>query len=234
MYGDPRGYKYDGPAQWYQWGPSLHLDRLTEIYLWSMNRTDLDRIPLTGWIGYLEGKNPNHPVDDLKRDLESVRRRARMIRTDVTTADTRLADFLLDFNPAATNALLNLTIGGYFSNGKIWTLHSRFRHFDPDRRRAGLPPDVGALVDKLTADSASITVVNVNPVEARTLILQAGGYGEHQFESATIGGTTTPINGPLLTVRLEPGSGAKIEFKMARYKNPPTFAQPWDRGWYAR
>jgi hypothetical protein len=234
MYGDPRGYKYDGPAQWYQYGPNLHIDRLTEIYLWSMNRKDLERIPLSGWIGYLEDKNPNHPTEDLKRDLATVRRKVQMIRTDITSPDTRLADYLLDFNPAATNALLNLTIGGYFSNGKIWTLHSRFRHFDPERRRAGLPEDVASLVEKLTADSATMTLVNVNPVEPRTVIVQAGGYGEHQFESVTLGGATTTVNAPLLTVRLEPGCGTRIDFKMARYKNPPTFAQPWDRGWYAK
>jgi hypothetical protein len=232
MYGDPRGYRYDGPPQWYQFGPNLHIDRLTEIYLWTMNRKDFERIPLTGWIGYLEGKDAGYPEEALQRDLATVRRKAQQIRSDNTTADTRLADYLLDFNPAATNALLNLTVGGYFSNGKIWTLHSRFRHFDPERRRAGLPEDVGALVEKLAADSATMTLVNVNPVRARTVIVQAGGYGEHQFESAAIDGRTTPVNGPLLTVRLEPGAGARIEFKMARYKNPPTFAFPWDRGWY--
>ena len=77
------------------------------------------------------------------------------IRNDPTTADTRLADYLLGFNPAATDALLNLTTGGYFANGKIWILHSRFRYFDPVRRRAGLPQDVGALVEKLEDKSAT-------------------------------------------------------------------------------
>ena len=108
-------------------------------------------------------------------------------------------------------------------------LHSRFRYFDPAARRAGLPEDVGALVEKLEADSATLTLVNINPVEARTVVVQAGGYGEHQFESATISGQTTTIDGPLLTVRLEPGCGSRIEFRMARYRNQPTLAHPWDR-----
>jgi hypothetical protein len=111
-------------------------------------------------------------------------------------------------------------------------LHSRFRYFDPDKRRAGLPEDVGALVEKLEADSATLTLVNVNPVKARTVVVQAGGYGEHQFDSVTAGGQATPVGGPILTVRLEPGSGSQLVFKMMRYKNPPTLAQPWDRGWF--
>ena len=69
-------------------------------------------------------------------------------------------------------------------------------------------------------------------VEARTVIVQAGGYGEHHFDSVTAGGKTTPVGGPLVTVRLAPGAGARLVFKMAHYKNPPTLAQPWDRDWW--
>ncbi|MGE5568598.1 MAG: hypothetical protein ACM3S5_06120 [Rhodospirillales bacterium] len=229
MYGDPRGYKYDGPPSWYHYTGNLHEDRLTEIYLWSMDRRDLERVPKTGWIAFLEGLDPNYPVRALQADFAQVRRRMEMIRNDATTPETRLADYLLDFNPAATNALANLTIGAYFSRGRIWTLHSRFRYFDPAARRAGLPADVGALVEKLGADSATLTLVNLNPVEARTVIVQAGGYGEHRFHSVTYGGKTVAVEGPLVSVRLEPGCGAQFTFKMSRYVNPPTLAHPWDR-----
>lgn len=233
MYGDPRGYKHDGPPSWYHYTDNLFTDRLTEIYLWSMDRKDLERVPKTGWIGYLEGKDPDYPVKALQEDFGHVRRTMEMIRSDTTTPDTRLADYLLDFNPAATNALVNLMVGGYFA-GRIWTLHSRFRYFDPERRRAGPPEDVAALVEKLAADSAVLTLVNVNPVRARTVIVQAGGYGEHQFESAALAGRSETIGGPLVTVRLEPGCGSRIEFRTARYRNQPTLAHPWDRGWFGR
>jgi len=229
MYGDPRGYKHNGPPSWYHYTENLFTDRLTEIYLWSMDRKDLERVPKEGWIGFLEGLKPDYPVEALKAELNSVRRRLEMIRTDATTAETRLADYLLDLNPAATNALVNLTMGGYFPRGRIWTLHSRFRYFDPAARRAGLPPDVGALVEKLAADSATLTLVNTNSAEARTVVVQAGAQGEHQFESASLAGKTTKIAGPLVTVRLDPGCGARIEFQMSRYRNQPTLAQPWDR-----
>jgi len=98
-----------------------------------------------------------------------------------------------------------------------------------------LPEDVGALVEKLGADSATLSLVNLNPVEARSVIVQGGAYGEHQFESATVeGGSATPVAGPLLTVRLQPGAGARIRFAMKRYAHAPTLAFPWNRSWYGR
>ncbi len=232
MYGDPRGYKYDGPGEWYHWTDNLFEDRLTEIYLWSMDRRDLDRIPITGWLGFLEGKDPDYPVRMLQADFNRIRSKLEQIRQDTTTTDTRLADYLLDFNPAVTDTLTNLTLGGYFPRGRIWTLHSRFRHFDPVARRAGLPPDVGALVEALGADSATLTLSNINPIEPRTVIVQAGAYGEHRFDGVEMEGHKSSVGAPLLTVRLEPGCGAKIKFYMSRYVNQPTLAFPWDRGWY--
>lgn len=234
MYGDPRGYKYNGPPQWYEYTGELYEDRLTEIYLWSMKRADLDRVPKQGWIAFLEGEQPDYPVKALQADFSHVRRRVELMRTDPTSADTRLADYLLGVVPPATNALVNLTLGGYFAGGRIWQLHSRFRYFDPAGRRAGLPEDIGALVEKLGADSATLTLVNVSPVTPRTLVVQAGGFGEHHFDSVTVDGKTTPVDSPILTVRLEPGCGSRLNFRMTRYKNLPTLAHPWDRGWYGK
>jgi len=233
MYGDPRGYRYNGRPEWYHYTDNLFVDRLIEIYLRSMDRRDLERIPKTGWIAFLEGQDPDYPVRALREELEAVRRKVLAMENDPTTPDTRLADYLLDFNPARTDELVKLTLGGFFA-GRIWILHSRFRYFDPERRRAGLPPDVGALVEKLAADSATLALVNLNPIEPRTVIVQAGGYGEHQFDSAELAGRNFTIGGPLVTVRLAPGCGARIVFRMTRYRNLPTFAHPWDRGWYGR
>ncbi|MBL8230990.1 MAG: hypothetical protein JNL98_21025, partial [Bryobacterales bacterium] len=134
-------------------------------------------------------------------------------------------------NPVHTHALTNLTMGSYLT-GNIWSLHARFRYFDPQRKRPGLPEDVAALVEKLSADGATLTLVNVDATEARTVAVQAGGYGEHRFESAAVNGRTVNIGGPVLYVRLEPGAGSRIEFKMSRYVNQPALAYPWDRGWY--
>lgn len=252
MYGDPRGYKYNGAPQWYQYTENTHADRLAEIYFWSMDRKDLDRVPIAStytpsagrggysepdrgntYLGFLEGKLPNYPELVLQDDLERIRQKVEMIRTDQTSADSRLADYLLDLNPATTNGLTNLTMGGYFSKGRIWVLHSRFRYFDPVKRRAGLPQDVGALVEKLSGDSAVLTLVNTSQTEARDVVVQAGGYGEHRFDTVSVaGGGAAKVGGPVMTVHLEPGAGAKLDFRMTRYASKPTFAFPWDRGWY--
>ncbi len=247
MYGDPRGYKFDGPPQWYHYTNKLYTDRLAEIYFWSMDRNDLARVPIassyqvsTGrggysesdrtapWLGFLDGKIPDFPEKALQSDLLRVRQRVQMIHDDRTTPDSRLADYLLDFNPVTTNALANLTLGAYFSNGRIWILHSRFRYFDPQRRRAGLPEDVAALVTKLGPDTASLTLVNTNPIEPREVIIQAGGYAEHRFETVTLAGQTTKLQSPHLTLRLDPGTGATLDFQMTRYANRPTLAFPWN------
>ena len=120
-------------------------------------------------------------------------------------------------------------LGGYFASGKIWMLHSRVRYFDPERRRAGIPPDVGALVEKLEDDSMTLTLVNTNPVEARDVIVQAGAYAEHRFTGVEINGQSAEGKGSWITVKLEPGCGAKLQLGMKRYSAAPTLAFPWDR-----
>lgn len=233
MFGDPRGYGHSGREEWYNWTPNLRINRLTEIYMWSGDPKDLERVPKDGWIAFLAGGNPDFPVNALRDDLNGIRSAVAAMREDTTTPDTRLADWPMRFNPARTDALVKLTLGGYLS-GNIWTLHSRLRYFDPVRRRYGLPEDVGALVEKLSGDSVTVVLVNLNPVEARTVAVQAGAYGEHAFRSATWNGRSQALDGPVANVVLEPGSGARLELKMERYRNPPTLAQPWNRAWLHR
>jgi hypothetical protein len=221
MFGDPRGYKETGREEWYQWTTNLHTDLLAAIYMWSGDPKDLERVPKTGWFGFLEGKDPQYPAQALRQDLEFVRRKAKELREDPTSADTRLADYPMLLNPAAHNALANLTMGALLT-GNIWSLHARLRYFDPVRRRSGLPEDVAALVEKISGDSVTVSLVNLNAVEARDVIVQAGAYSEHQF--------TTPHNARWITVRLEPGSGDRLTLAMKRYAHQPTARQPWDQG----
>jgi hypothetical protein len=88
---------------------------------------------------------------------------------------------------------------------------------------------VAALVESLGPDSAVVTLVNTNPLEARPVTVQAGAYAEHRFDSVTVAGKTQPLNSSSLTVRLAPGAGARLSFRMARYVNSPTYAFPWNR-----
>jgi len=74
-----------------------------------------------------------------------------------------------------------------------------------------------------------VTLINLNASQPRTLIVQGGGYGEHQLLSVTAGGRTTRIDAPLMTVRLGPGCGQELVLEMRRYANPPTVRHPWHR-----
>jgi hypothetical protein len=221
MFGDPRGYKEVGREEWYAFGPNLHIPRLTEIYLWSMDRKDLERVPVEGWVAFLEGKDASYPEKALRADLEHVRHAVHEMEEDDTTPDTRLADYLMGFNPAATDALSKLTLGSYLT-GNIWTLHARVRYFDPARQRPGLPENVAALVEKFDADSVTLTLVNTNAGESRDVTVQAGAYGEHQFLSVN----GQPVNGSSVRVRLAPGAGGRLECKVKRYANAPTLRMP--------
>lgn len=84
-------------------------------------------------------------------------------------------------------------------------------------------------MEKLTADSGTVTLVNTNQLEPRTLDVQAGGYGEHQFTAVSVNGKDLPLQSPVLTVRLAPGAGSRLTLSMNRYVNRPTLAQPWNR-----
>ena len=108
--------------------------------------------------------------------------------------------------------------------------YARLRWFDPERRRAGIPPDVAALVEKLGEDETVVTLVNTNQVAARTVTVQGGAYAEHQLLNASIGeGPAMEVNASAFTLRLAPGAGARLTLKMKRYTNAPTLTFPWDR-----
>jgi hypothetical protein len=108
-------------------------------------------------------------------------------------------------------------------------LHCRMRYFDPLTRRAGVPEDVAALVEKLGADSAELTLVNIDQVRPRAVTVQSGGYAEHRFVSVSVNGKDHQIDDTHFTVQLAPGAGCKIIAKMQRYVNQPTLMFPWDR-----
>jgi hypothetical protein len=141
----------------------------------------------------------------------------------------KLADDPMDFNPATVGALMQLMWGGLPPDVRARALFSNLRYFDPVKRRAGIPEDVGALVERMTGDSVTVTLVNVNQTESRELVVQAGGYAEHQFDAVEWNGQTIPLNAREFTVRLGPGAGGKLALKMRRFVNQPTVAFPWDR-----
>jgi hypothetical protein len=131
----------------------------------------------------------------------------------------------MKFNPASVKALLELAMGAMYPGVGGNTLTARLRYFDADLRRPGLPPNVAALVSRLTADEALVTFVNVNQLQPRTIIVQGGAYGEHDIVGATLDGRETKVAGSQLRVSLAPGAGATVTLKMQRHVNLPTFGK---------
>ena len=136
---------------------------------------------------------------------------------------------MLDYNPATTDTLVRLMLGAIPPGREGGLLNARLRYFDPVRKRAGVPEDVAALVSALGDTRTVVTLVNLNPSTARTVVVQAGAYAEHEIESVTVNGRTAPVNGRDVTLQLAPGSGATLTLTMRRYVNQPTVAFPWDR-----
>ena len=244
-----------GDRGWYHYVPEKYDYNAVEIYYLSMRLADLKRAMPDrkdassdvsaasyrdniqnsrdqAWFGYLQGQDPNFPVKTLRDDLERIRARVGAMREDPSTPDTRLSDDPMAYNPASVASLIQLMLGGLHPGRQGNVLHSRLRYFDPLARRAGIPEDVAALVDQLTEADVGVTLVNLNQLESRTLLVQAGGYAEHQFLSVEVDGNSKSVEGKVFQVfqvTLSPGSGARLKLRMKRYAHQPTMLFPWDR-----
>jgi hypothetical protein len=237
-YGDQGWYGFHDGESGSAGGLTNLRDVETDLYMWALQPGDLDRLPKRGWIGYLTAGDAAYPATAFQQGMEEIRRAAMRLRADTSTPDfpphsTRGSGN----NPVSTTALINLTLGGNDPNGSghgPLPLHTQLRHFDPERRRAGLPLDVAARVERIRPEGVVLTLVNTSPIHYRAVTVQAGGYAEHQFTSVTIGDRTFPVDAPNFTVRLAPGAGETLTIGMQRYAHQPTLAFPWDRGWMVK
>ena len=203
------------------------------------------------WLAYLRGEYPGYPVDILRHTQAQVYQRLAFMADDRQDPSTYSDAYLQLRNPVFAEALVQLTTGAplmIYQGG----LHlGRLRYFDIDRRRAGLPTDVGALVTSIADDSCEVELVNLHPSEARHLIVQAGTFAEHAFTDVSwttregddetprmhaeqhlswvrerIGERRTDVGGPHLRVDLAPATGVRLRLGMRRFVNTPSYAFP--------
>jgi hypothetical protein len=218
-----------GDEGWYGYSPERYAHGALDLYYWSLDEEERARVKDHPWVQFINGENPDYPETALRSDFERIRQRIEMgVTKETMTLDTRLSDNPNPFNPVTIGTLIRLMMGGLPTGINAFPLHARVRYFDPVKQRAGIPEDVAALVEKLTPDETVINLVNTNQTEARSVIMQGGGYGEHQILSAEIGGTELEVNGVWCTVRLAAGCGGRVTLKMKRYANAPTMMLPWD------
>ena len=216
-----------GDEGWYHYTPNPYAAGALDVYYWSLDEADAVRVARNPWVRYLQGHNEDYPVAALQQDFSTVRQKMELVRNDPTTPDTRLSDNPNPYNPATVGALFQLMTGGP-NPYRAQAVHSRVWYFDPERRRPGLPEDVAALVDRVTPEETSLTLVNINQVEAREVIVQGGAYGEHQWQRATVDGEEVAVDDKIFTVRLAPGAGTRLTMTQRRYANRPSFDRPWE------
>lgn len=199
------------------------------------------------WLCFLAGENPSYPEAILRASLANVYRRLALIATDDADLSQVNIHHWQEHNPIVTEGLVQLTTGApqIIYNGGL--LHCRVRYYDADRQRPGLPRDVAALVTKLAPTETGIHLVNLSPFATRRVVIQAGGFGEHQFKSAAyerlvshypgshkryaappieVGVFTEEINSPTVQIELPPGTQIELDLATMRYINKPSYAQP--------
>lgn len=190
-----------------------------------------------GWLSFISGKNPEYPRQILEACYGETLRRLEMIRTDRIRPSEMGGEGDVDLphhwqvrNPVRLEGLVQLMLGApnHIYHGGL--LYASVRYFDPERRRPGVPPDVAALVDRVSGDSIRVNLVNVNPVEPRTVILEAGMFGEHQFTQVSQEAAKIPVNSRFFQVRLRPGTTTTLDVGIKRYSNQPTYTFPWHPG----
>ena len=212
-----------GDAGFYGHTADERLDVQRDVYLFTADPSGLDGLTRDPWISYLEGDNPGYPLGALQANIEAVRRRLEGMRNDTSIDYQRPSDYSQQFNPALTDSLVQLMLGGNPPGRAGNVLHSRLFYYDPVRSRPGLPDGVGALVERLAPDSVSFRLVNLDPVSSRRVVVQAGAYGEHQFTEARTGAVESKVDANRFEVLLAPGSGGLLEVGMHLFANRPRF-----------
>lgn len=262
-------YRY-GDAGWFDWQPPSPVF-LSALWNLSMADQDWERIERVRqleaydwnevvafhnkedgghdqpWLRYLAGDNPTYPERILQASYQQVVQRLAVIRADSDVGARHSEHRWQEANPVTTEGLLQLICGAPqpIYNGGL--LFARLTYFDTQRKRPGLPEDVAALVEKVESKRTVVHLVNLNPMEGRELIVQAGAFGEHNFGTARYSALTSQfpgapvdyaappvstevrtasVDGKLLRVLLPPGTQITLDLDTARFTNEPAYAGP--------
>lgn len=218
--------KMCGDKGWYAYTKEKYSVGAHDLWLATLDPADRARAG-SGYADWLEGKNAGYAETALRADFAQLRKLSEAIRNDTSTPDTRLADDSMRFNPCSIGSLLELAMGAILPSKNGLVLRARLRYFDPDRRRAGMPDDVAALIENMTPVSTTVTLVNVSPVHERTVVVQTGAYAEHEIAAVRGKAGDVVVNAPHFTVKLAPGSGEKLTIVHKPYARQPKLAMPW-------
>lgn len=134
------------------------------------------------WHQFLSGRNPDYPAQVLAESLAHVNWKADQVRSDSVPYLEMDIHHWQQMNPVTTEALAGLTLGSPnpIYNGGL--LHAKLLFEDIDVSRQGLPADTAALVTSVTSDRIEVTLVNLDPVNARRLRVHGGAFDELVFQ----------------------------------------------------
>lgn len=207
------------------------------------------------WYEYSQGRNPDYPDRLLAANNELIDQQLRRMRS--SEGDPRTWDAVThidgytdtvsmqtdgyaihawqEFCPVYFESLIQLMWGApmHISHGGLQ--HATVRYYDGDAQRPGLPPGVAALVNEVSSKSTTIELVNTDSGHGRTVVIQAGTFGEHRFTTAEIrhadgsASEALSVDSEWLDVHLAPGAGATLVIGMDRYANDPSYQTPWSR-----
>ena len=183
------------------------------------------------WLAYMRGEYPEYPETILRHNISQVEGRLDFMASDDEDPAQYGDAYFQRRNPVTCEGLVQLTCGGPLPHYNGGLLVTRLRHFDPQRKRPGLPEDVAALVSKMTAHHTELQLVNLNPEVARDVLIQAGAVGEHSFTSVELpnghDNQTVSVNDKYLQVHLPPSTALKLTLGVQLFANAPSFQPPW-------
>lgn len=203
------------------------------------------------WFAFLAGDDPGYPERILAAAQAQIHHRLRRMDRyrDLDVAEDDIHVWQL-CNPVVTEALVQLTWGGpqVLYNGGLQ--QARLRYHDAEARRAGLPPEVAALVTSIDPEATTVELVNLSPEAERRVVVQAGAFAEHTItavryttcqDDGWIGdmydyGHTEPVvteaeqdcAGPFLTVRLPASTRIRLTLRLQLRSRTPSYRTPFD------
>jgi hypothetical protein len=199
------------------------IDRLQDKENWGVVPKNLEkgnRMSIHPWFYYLEGMNPDFPMQTLEANYNAVLKRLDDIANDNYDREEVDVHHFQDKNPVVCEALVQLMTGGSTNIYHGGLMYTALRYFHDGR--PGLPKGVGALVDKVTESEISVTLHNLNS-DTKEFILQGGFFGEHKILSAN----GIEVNGKYLNVELDGNCQLELKLKVKRFAEQPSYRTPY-------
>jgi len=183
----------------------------------------------SGWLAYLHGEFDEYPERILQHNLNQVQGRLDFMAQDEEDPAQYSDAYFQRRNPVTCEGLVQLSMGGPLPHYNGGLLVTKLRHFDAEHRRSGLPPDVAALVPKMSADSTELILVNLSESASRRVLVQAGSMGEHRFSEVRVerAAQSIAVHDKVLEINLPPRTQIELERGMQRFVHEPALALPY-------